>query len=52
MNSKNVANTVWALAKLDMPSVGNLRDALWTAAERLLGSVTGTAPRQALFDGF
>jgi hypothetical protein len=39
MNSQNVANMVWALAKLDIPLAGSLHDALWTAAERVAPSV-------------
>jgi hypothetical protein len=39
MNSQEVANTVWALATLDMPPAGSLRDALWTAAERVASSM-------------
>jgi hypothetical protein len=34
MNSQDVAYTVWALAKLNMPPAGSLRDCLWAAAER------------------
>jgi hypothetical protein len=39
MNSKNVASTVLALAKLNMPPAGSLRDALSTAAERVAPSM-------------
>jgi hypothetical protein len=34
-----VANTVWALAELDMPPVGSLPDRLWAAAERVAPSM-------------
>jgi hypothetical protein len=34
MNMQDVAQTVWALAKLNMPPAGSLRHHLWAAAER------------------
>jgi hypothetical protein len=33
MTAQEVANTVWALEKLDMPPMGSLHDCLQTAAE-------------------
>jgi hypothetical protein len=34
MNPHGVANMMWALAMLDMPSTGSLREVLWAATER------------------
>jgi hypothetical protein len=39
MNSQGVANTVGALAKLDMPPTGSLREALLKATERVVPSM-------------
>jgi hypothetical protein len=40
MNSQDVDSTVQAMAKLDMPLVGSLRDCLWAAAERVAASMS------------
>jgi hypothetical protein len=39
MNPQVVANTVWALAMLDMPTTDSLREVLWTAAKRVSPSM-------------
>jgi hypothetical protein len=40
MNPQEVANMVWALAALDVPPIGSLREALWAAAERVAPSMS------------
>jgi hypothetical protein len=39
MNPQGVANTLWALAKLNMRPTGSLREVLWAAAERVAPSM-------------